>query len=228
MNLRRLNVWGSDMNRSDVPYCAPCLAFSCITWSTVQSSFSRFFCARQFHFPTVRSRTKMVLSGPRLLYSHQVLMLNDVILDCTIDKLAYFWFQFYISHYCICPVTLLASLMCGEVQPGGQHTDCSWLPNDLWGRYRGGRRPSSDDSLHSPTVIPPSALDKPNIMKRFHRRRTMRWGVTAHSPTMVPLHDTGFVECRWWNDGWAVKTVVTVVGLHDTGPWCGWMNNSIV
>ena len=29
------------------------------------------------------------------------------------------------------------------------------------GRYHGGRRPSSDDSLHSPTVIPPSALDKP-------------------------------------------------------------------
>ena len=41
-----------------------------------------------------------------------------------------------------------------------------------WGRYHGGRRPSSDDSLHSPTVIPPSALDKPSIMKRYHRRRT--------------------------------------------------------
>ena len=27
--------------------------------------------------------------------------------------------------------------------------------------------------------------------------------------TMVTLHDTGFVECRWWNDGWTVKTVVT-------------------
>ena len=43
-----------------------------------------------------------------------------------------------------------------------------------WGRYHGGRRPSSDDSLHSSTVIPPSALDKPNIMKRYHRRRTTR------------------------------------------------------
>ena len=32
---------------------------------------------------------------------------------------------------------------------------------------------------------------------------------------MVTLHDTRFVECRWWNDGWTVKTVV---GLHDTGP----------
>ena len=46
-------------------------------------------------------------------------------------------------------------------------------------------------------------------MKRYHRRRTTRWGVTARSPTMVTLHDTRFVVCRWWNDGWTVKTVVT-------------------
>ena len=39
----------------------------------------------------------------------------------------------------------------------------------LWGRYHG---PSSDHSFHSPTVIPPLALDKPSIMKRCHRRRT--------------------------------------------------------
>ena len=44
----------------------------------------------------------------------------------------------------------------------------------IWGRYHGGRRPSSDDSFHSPTVIPPSVLDKPIIMKRNHRRRTTR------------------------------------------------------
>ena len=42
--------------------------------------------------------------------------------------------------------------------------------------------------------------------------------MTARSPTMVTLHDTVF-ECRWWNDGWIVKTRHwTVVGLHDTGP----------
>ena len=64
-------------------------------------------------------------------------------------------------------------------------------------------------SFHSPTVIPPSALDKSSIMKRYHRRRATRWGVTARSPTMVTLHDTQFVECRWWNDSWTVKTVVT-------------------
>ena len=74
------------------------------------------------------------------------------------------------------------------------------------GRYHGGRRPSNEDSFHSPTVIPPSSLDKPSIMKRYHRRGTTRWGVTARSPTIVTLRDTRFIECRWWNDGWTVVT----------------------
>ena len=78
-----------------------------------------------------------------------------------------------------------------------------------WGRYHGGRRPSIDDSFHSPTVIPPSALDKPSIMKRYHSRWTCSHTSPRRSPTMVTLHDTRFVECRWWNDGWTVKTVVT-------------------
>ena len=81
-------------------------------------------------------------------------------------------------------------------------------PNTM-GRYHGGRRTSSDDSFHSPTIIPPSALDKPSSMKHYHHRRTTRWGVTARSPMMVRLHDTRFVACWWWNDGWTVKTVVT-------------------
>ena len=74
-----------------------------------------------------------------------------------------------------------------------------------WGRYRGGRRPSC---LHSTTVILPSALDKPSIMKRYHRRRTCSH-TSPRTPTMETLRDTRFVECRWWNDGWTVKTVVT-------------------
>ena len=77
------------------------------------------------------------------------------------------------------------------------------------GQYHGGRRPSSDDSFHSPTVTPPSALDKPSIMKRYHRRRTCSHTSPRRSPPMVTLHDTRFVECRWWNDGRTVKTVVT-------------------
>ena len=77
------------------------------------------------------------------------------------------------------------------------------------GPYHGGRRPSSDDSFHSPTVIPPSALDKPSFMKRDHRRRTCSHTSPRRSPTMVTLHDTRFVECRWWNGGWTEKTVVT-------------------
>ena len=77
------------------------------------------------------------------------------------------------------------------------------------GRYHGGRRPSSDDSFHSPTVIPPAALDKLRIMKHYHRRRTCSHTSPRYSPMMVTLHDTQFVECRWWNDDWTVKTVVT-------------------
>ena len=75
-----------------------------------------------------------------------------------------------------------------------------------WGRYHGGRRPSSDDS---PTVILPSALDKPEYYERYHRRRTCSHTSPRRSPTMVTLLDTRFVECRWWNGGWTAKTVVT-------------------
>ena len=33
--------------------------------------------------------------------------------------------------------------------------------------------------------------------------------MTARSSAMVTLHDTRSVKCRWFNDGWTVKTVVT-------------------
>ena len=78
-----------------------------------------------------------------------------------------------------------------------------------WGRYHGGRPPSSHDSCRNPTVIAPSALDQPSIMKRYHPWRTCSHTSPRRSSTMVTLHDTRFVECRWWNDGWTVKTVVT-------------------
>ena len=72
----------------------------------------------------------------------------------------------------------------------------------------------ADDSqvttfFHSLIVIPPSALDKPSIVKLYHRRRTCSHTSPRRSPTMVTLRDTRFVECGWWNDGWTVKTVVT-------------------
>ena len=63
-----------------------------------------------------------------------------------------------------------------------------------WGRYRGGRRVSSENSFHSPTVISPLALDKPSFMKRYHRQQTKRWALTAHSPTRLTLHYTQFVS----------------------------------
>ena len=45
--------------------------------------------------------------------------------------------------------------------------------------------------------------------------------MTARSPTMVTLHDAPLVKCRWWNDGLDCDNCrhLTVVGLHDTGPW---------
>ena len=90
---------------------------------------------------------------------------------------------------------------------------------DTRSRYHGGRRPSSDDSLHSPTIVfPPSAFDKPSTMKRYHRRRTTRWGVTACSLTMVTLYDN--TVCRAPMVKWLLDCencrYLTVIGLHDT------------
>ena len=98
-----------------------------------------------------------------------------------------------------------------------------------WGQYYGGWWLSSDDSFHSPSVIPPSALDKPSIMKHYHCRRTRSHTSSPHrSPMLVTLHDTRFIECRWWSDSWTVKTVVTwwlstsmipAPGLHELSAW---------
>ena len=49
-------------------------------------------------------------------------------------------------------------------------------------------------TVFSPTVIPPSAFDKPSIMKRYHRRRTCSQTSARRTPTMVTLHDIRFVE----------------------------------
>ena len=87
-------------------------------------------------------------------------------------------------------------------------TPVATLPG-AWGQYHGGRQPPTDDSFHSPIVISASALDKPSIMKCYYRRRTCSHTSPCRSTTMTTLHDTRFVECQWWNDGWTVKTVVT-------------------
>ena len=107
-------------------------------------------------------------------------------------------------------------------------------------RYHGDQRPSSDDSFHSPTIIPPSTLNKPSrpTMKRYHCRRTcshtsprrlltMILDEDTRLPTMILPHETRFVKCRWWNDGWTVKTVVvwrSSASIPD--PACG--NTTVV
>ena len=80
-------------------------------------------------------------------------------------------------------------------------------------------------SFHSPTVIPPSVLDKSSIMKRYHRWWMCSHTSPRHSPRMVRLHDTQFVECRWWNDGWTVVTwrspasMIPAPGKWGFDPW---------
>ena len=64
-------------------------------------------------------------------------------------------YQLYVHNICGC-IPLNAECML-------QHL----MLQLIWGRCHGGLRPSSDDSFHSPTVIPPSTLDKPSIMMRL-------------------------------------------------------------
>ena len=71
----------------------------------------------------------------------------------------------------------------------------------------GGRRPSSDDRFHGPSVIPPSALAEYNeelpLSMNVQSRLTSSFADDGNASYTV------FVKCRWWNDGWTVKTVVT-------------------
>ena len=45
-------------------------------------------------------------------------------------------------------------------------------------------------TVFSPIVIPPSALNKPSIMKRFHHGRTCSHTSPHCSPMMITLHST--------------------------------------
>ena len=90
----------------------------------------------------------------------------------------------------------------------------------FWGRYHVVRRPSSDDSFHSPTVIPPWTPDKPSIMKRYHRRPT------SDSTFADDGNASWYSVCRVSMVEWRLDCEncrhLTIIGLHDTGPWCQW------
>ena len=71
-------------------------------------------------------------------------------------------------HYLVCTGMRISSACYGiELGITLFHDGSAPLPKTprafIWGRCHGGRRPSSDDSFHSPTIIPPSALEKPTI-----------------------------------------------------------------
>ena len=74
----------------------------------------------------------------------------------------------------------------------------------LWGRYHRGRQVTTVF-----TVQPSFHHRHSSVMKLYYRGRTCSHTSPRRSPTMVTLYVARFVEYRWWNDGWTVKTVVT-------------------
>ena len=94
---------------------------------------------------------------------------------------------------------------------------CGWGITSISTVYESwGRRPSSDDSFHSPTVIPPSALNKLSIMKCY---------VQSHLTSsfadngMASWYSVCWVPIVEWQLDSENYRHLTVVGLHDTGPW---------
>ena len=89
-----------------------------------------------------------------------------------------------------------------------------------WGRYHGDRRPSSDDSLRSPIVIPPSALEK----TEYHEALPSSVNVQSHLTSSFAVDG----NASWYSVCWVTRLEwrlscencrhLTVVGLHDTGP----------
>ena len=66
------------------------------------------------------------------------------------------------------------------------------------------RRPSGDRQTFVRFPLSPWIF-----FQRYLCRRTCSHTSPRRLPTLVTLHDTRFVKCRWWNDGWTMKTVVT-------------------
>ena len=97
--------------------------------------------------------------------------------------------------------TLLGRVQRHEYEQDGGDAKGRFGP--LWqalltrGRYHGGRRPSSDDSFHSPTVIPPIGTGQ----NEYHEALPSSSNVEVRC------------DCTFADDGH-----LTVVGLHDTGP----------
>ena len=84
------------------------------------------------------------------------------------------------------------SVTCRGVQHQGP---VSWRPTTFK------RRQFSQPNRHSTIGIRHT---------QYHKALPSSVNVQSHlTSSMVTLHDTRFVECRWWNDGWTVKTVVT-------------------
>ena len=117
----------------------------------------------------------------------------------------------------LCPSNMLAYVRDGSAQTvvllgklsGTGGIQSQELPPLRW-TPGAGIMETNDHQVTTVFAVQPSFHHgHPNIMKRYHRLRTCSHTSPRHSPMMVTLHDTRFVECHWWNDGWAVETVVT-------------------
>ena len=111
---------------------------------------------------------------------------------------------------CMLQVPPLFSVCCGLLT----HMQSSHVCNDqsLTARAGAGIMEADDRQVTTVFTVQPSFHHRHStnrVMKRYRRRRTCSHTSPRRSPTMVTLHDTRFVECRWWYDGWTVKTVVT-------------------
>ena len=81
-----------------------------------------------------------------------------------------------------------------------------------------------EDDDRQVTTVQPSFHHRHSTNRECHEalpssaNDEVRCDCTFADMTMVTLHDTRFVECRWWNDGWTVKSVVTWRSLDSMIP----------
>ena len=102
--------------------------------------------------------------------------------------------------------------------PPPPHLCVATAPALSWGRYHGGRRPSTDDSLHSPTVIAPFTRQT-----EYHEASSSSGNVQSHLTS--PFADTHLLQAlQDWNllygpfDDNTLLVTLDVVGLYTNIP----------
>ena len=113
--------------------------------------------------------------------------------------------KLHVSHSAECPCGISSVMAEHLLQNCPTHQN---LRAETWGRYHRGRRPSSDDSLHESN----SHSTIGTRQTEYHEALPSSANVQSpHTSSMVALHDTRFVECRWY-------LYLTQSQYTDTGP----------